>query len=173
MAYRHFFILTNIVNKIANTFKKDSMKKLVSIFLLLTTAVMVNAQTAEESVKATITHFFEGMKKADTVLLKSTLSTTAILQTIKNKNGDISISDESIAAFIAFVGKQQPGAADEQIVFETVKIDGTLASVWTPYKFYFNGKFSHCGVNSFQLVKLGNVWKIHFIIDTRRKDGCE
>jgi len=54
-----------------------------------------------------------------------------------------------------------------------VKIDGPLAIVWTPYKFYFNGKFSHCGVNSFQLVRFNGVWKIQYLIDTRRRAGCE
>jgi hypothetical protein len=65
------------------------------------------------------------------------------------------------------------GAADEQIVFETVKVDDDLAMVWTPYRFIFNGKFSHCGVNSFTLVKLNGEWKINYVIDTRRKEKCE
>ena len=56
--------------------------------------------------------------------------------------------------------------------FETIKIDGALASVWTPYKFYSGATFSHCGANSFQLVKIDGAWKIQYIIDTRRK-GCK
>jgi len=64
-------------------------------------------------------------------------------------------------------------AADERIVFETIRIDGPLASVWTPYNFYYEGKFSHCGVNSFQLVKINGEWKIQYLIDTRRKQGCK
>jgi hypothetical protein len=70
------------------------------------------------------------------------------------------------------VSKLPKGAADERISFETIRIDGPLAIVWTPYKFYFNGQFSHCGVNSFHLVRLNGSWKIHFLIDTRRKEPC-
>lgn len=77
-----------------------------------------------------------------------------------------------INEFADFVGKQQKSVADEQIVFDLIKIDGALAIAWTPYKFYFNGLFSHCGVNSFQLVKLNGEWKIQYLIDTRRKNGC-
>jgi hypothetical protein len=62
---------------------------------------------------------------------------------------------------------------DERISFDLVKIDGELASVWTPYKFYAGEKFSHCGVDSYQLVKLNGEWKIQYLIDTRRKQGCE
>ena len=47
-----------------------------------------------------------------------------------------------------------------------------MANAWTPYQFWFNDQFSHCGVNSFQLIKVDNTWKIFFLVDTRRKD-CE
>lgn len=117
---------------------------------------------------------FTAMKNADTSLLKSVFADSAILQTIsRNKTGNIVVRNEPLNDFINFLAKEKPGAADEQISFETVKTDGPLAIAWTPYKFYYNGKFSHCGVNSFQLVKLNGQWKIQYIIDTRRKQGCE
>jgi hypothetical protein len=40
------------------------------------------------------------------------------------------------------------------------------------YKFYVGETFSHCGVNSFQLFKDKEGWKIIYLIDTRRKDPC-
>ena len=79
---------------------------------------------------------------------------------------------EKIDEFISFVGKESPGNADERIKVEMIKIEATLATVWTPYQFYYKGKFSHCGVNSFQLVRLNGQWKIQYIIDTRKKAGC-
>ncbi len=57
--------------------------------------------------------------------------------------------------------------------FEVIRIDADLAVVWTPYKFFVGKKFSHCGVNSFQLIKLNGNWKIQYLIDTRRKEGCD
>ena len=51
-------------------------------------------------------------------------------------------------------------------------IDDGIASVWTPYEFYFEGKFSHCGANSFQLIRVQGEWKITMITDTRRKSKC-
>lgn len=53
-----------------------------------------------------------------------------------------------------------------------ILIDGNLASVWTDYKFYIDDQFSHCGVNSFQLFKGKDGWKVIYIIDTRRKENC-
>ena len=54
-----------------------------------------------------------------------------------------------------------------------IKIDGNLASVWTPYEFYLDNNFSHCGVNSFQLFNNNGNWEIIYIVDTRKKLGCK
>ena len=113
------------------------------------------------------------MKNSDGVLLKSVFADSAILQTIETKTGKTMVKNEAVAGFIESISKLPVGAADEQVIFDMVKIDAALASVWTPYKFFFNGKFSHCGVNSFQLVRLNNEWKIQYLIDTRRRAGCE
>lgn len=148
------------------------MKRILTNLILMAVFTNVEAQTAKDSVVLTINNFFTGMKNADTALLKNTLAPTAILHTINDGDGNTKIEDGKINALVSFVGQLTPGVADEQITVETVKIDGALASVWTPYKFYYKGNFSHCGVNSFQLVRINNEWKIQYIIDTRRKSGC-
>ena len=136
--------------------------------------MVINAQTAEDSVKMTINHFFEGMKKSDTTLIRTTLTEGVIFQTItRKKDGNLMVKTENVNEFLTFIANPQKDVADERITFESIKIDGALASVWTPYKFYSGEKFSHCGANSFQLVKVDGVWKIQYIIDTRRRQGCE
>ncbi|MGZ8511362.1 MAG: hypothetical protein ACXWWA_13330 [Chitinophagaceae bacterium] len=147
---------------------------LTALTVFFLTTVSVSAQSAEDSVKATINNLFTAMKNADKVLFKTVFSDGAILQTIgRDKEGKTLVTSESIQEFGEFVGKLKKDSADERISFETIKIDGPLAIAWTPYNFYFNGKFSHCGVNSFQLVRLNDEWKIQYIIDTRRRTGCK
>lgn len=146
------------------------MKYCYFFILALITGSSLHAQTTEDSVKATVNKLFESMKNSDAAALTSVFADSAIMQTIVNtKDGKTIIRNEKIADFSAAIGKLPKGAADERISFETVKTDGPLAIVWTPYQFYFNGQFSHCGVNSFQLVRLNGQWKIQYIIDTRRK----
>mgnify|MGYP002399257107 CR=1 FL=1 len=145
------------------------------IIILLTVAMILTgplaAQSTEDSVKATVNRLFEGMRNADAALLRSAFTDSAILQTIaRNKEGQDIIHSARPDEFANFVDKQEKGVADEQIQFETIKIDGPLAMVWTPYTFYFKGKRSHCGVNSFQLVRMNGAWKIQYLIDTRRKN---
>ena len=147
-------------------------------FLILLTAffffaVNSNAQSAEDSVKATINQLFAGMKNADPALIQNSFADSAILQTIvRNKEGILQVKNESVKDFAASIATLPKDAADERIMFDVIKMDGPLAIVWTPYQFYYNGKFSHCGVNSFQLVRFNNGWKIQYLIDTRRKQGC-
>lgn len=149
------------------------MKTMLLCCLLLSAGVSSKAQTTQDSVKAVVNKMFEAMRASDGAMLQSAFGDSAVLQTIgRNKEGKTVVRNESIKAFAASIGTAPKGALDERIQFETVKIDGPLASVWTPYSFYYNGNFSHCGVNSFQLVRIDGSWKIQYIIDTRRKAGC-
>ena len=141
--------------------------------LILIVSIYSRAQSAEDSVKNTVNRLFEGMIKSDPSLLKLAFADSAILQTtVTNKEGKTVIRNESIDEFAASIGKLPKGAADERITFETIRIDGALAVVWCPYAFYYNGQFSDCGVDSFQLVRVNGEWKIQYLIDTRRKQPC-
>jgi hypothetical protein len=147
-------------------------------YIFLTIAIgfcqLINAQSTEDSVKAAINQLFTAMKNADSSLLASSFNDGAILQTIAmTKEGKTEVKSESITEFAGFIGKQQKDIADERIQFDLVKTDGALAMVWAPYQFYYKGKFSHCGVDSFQMIRVNGKWKIHYLIDTRRREGCE
>ena len=150
------------------------MKCILTALTVLLITVNMSAQSTEDSVKATINNLFVAMKNGDASLFKTAFSDSAILQTIsRDKEGKTHVVTESIDEFAMFVGKLKKDSADERIQFETIKIDGPLAIAWTPYNFYFNGKFSHCGVNSFQLIRFDGTWKIQYLIDTRRRAGCK
>ena len=146
-------------------------------FIFLTFAMLsftTKAQTAADSIKTTIGKLFDGMKNSDAALLKTAFADSAILQTISNnKEGKIIIENDRVDDFAGIISKMQKGDADERIIYDVIKIDGPLAIVWAPYKFYYKGVFSHCGVDSFQLVKINGEWKIQYLIDTRKKAGCQ
>lgn len=149
---------------------KFFLVSLMTIFFSIT----VFAQTAEDSIKTTINTLFIAMKNGDAASFKNVFSDSAVLQTIsRNKEGKTLVKTESVEKFANFVGQLKKDSADERISFEIIRIDGPLAIVWTPYNFYYNGAFSHCGVNSFQLVRFDSAWKIQYLIDTRRRTGCK
>jgi hypothetical protein len=48
----------------------------------------------------------------------------------------------------------------ERIWKPEVRVHGSIATVWAPYDFWTDGKFSHCGVDAFDLIKTADGWKI-------------
>ena len=149
------------------------MRKYISIiacFCLI--AVNVKAQSTEDSVKALINKLIAAMKNGDSKAVLECFNEAGILQTVEEKDGRVSVKTEDIKEFADFVGAQKQGDADGRISFDTVKTDGALAIAWTLYQFYYKGQFSHCGVDSYQLVRINGEWKIQYIIDTRRKANC-
>lgn len=154
-----------------NRFNKSLLLLFVSI---LVSGSTVYAQSTQDSIKAVINKMFIGMNESDSNMVKSCFADGAFLQTFsKNKEGKTVVKTETVSDFAKMVSSIPKGAADEQVVFKDIKIDGDMAAAWIPFKLYFNGKFYSCGVNSFQLVRLNNEWKIQYILDTRRKDNCE
>lgn len=140
---------------------------------VVTTAFSQN--TAEDNVKAAIDTFFEGFHKGDTIMMKSVLMGKIQTQsTFKNKEGkDIISSGDSSDMLKAIASRTSDQKWDERLLDYIIKVDGNMASAWTPYEFWYNDNFSHCGVNSFQLFNDNGQWKIIYLVDSRRRSDCE
>ena len=153
------------------------MKTLINSLLLAAVFYPAHAQkapSASDEIKQTIISFFDGMRKGDSLLVRRTLAPNAVFHGYGGKPGQpAKLEVESISGFLKAVGTSHAEVWDERVTFERVLIDAGLASVWAPYKFYLGSKFSHCGYDSFQLVKLADGWKIAHVIDTRRKEKCK
>jgi hypothetical protein len=150
------------------------MKLIYIVLTFLCSSIVCKAQDDEiVAIKQTINNLFEGMRKSDTSLLRSAFSEGAIMQSVnKNQDGVVTIQSEPLDSFIYFIAKPHSLLYDERITFDLIKVDNDLAIAWTPYKFYLGEKFSHCGVDSYQLVKIKGIWKIQYLIVTRRKKKC-
>lgn len=145
-------------------------------FLVLLITTTITAQDAEETkVKLAIDTFFEGFHSRDTTLMKTVMIDKFTTQTTyKDKEGNSKLVSESSSTLIqAIANRPADQKWDERLLDYNIQVDGTMAHVWTPYEFWFNNQFSHCGVNSFQLFNDNGNWKIIYLIDTRRKEGCK
>ncbi|TCZ69340.1 nuclear transport factor 2 family protein [Flaviaesturariibacter aridisoli] len=147
------------------------MKRILAI--LTVWSATASAQSAEDSVRASVNRLFDGMRRADTTAIRAAFAPGALLQTVLvNRDGNTRIESEPADAFVSAVARPHKEVWDERITFNGVKIDGPLATVWTPYHFYAGDKFSHCGVDAFTLARLHGEWKIIYLVDTRRRTGC-
>ena len=132
------------------------------------------AQTPEQEVEAVIRSLFDGMKQKNAEQVAAAFSPEGLMQTVQQKPEGTTVGSNSVADFVKRIAGTPEGTTlDERILSYQIKVDGSMASAWTPYQFYVNDTFSHCGVNSFQLVKMSEGWKIVYIIDTRRKEPCQ
>lgn len=149
------------------------MRKLILCAFTLLSLKSFAQQTEQEAIKQTINTMFNAMRNSDSTMLRSTFAKGIAFQSVASKkDGVVVLEIENPDDFIKTIGSPHKGVYDERITFSDIKIDGPLASVWAPYKFYLDDKYSHCGVDVFQLMKTAAGWKIIYIVDTRRKDNC-
>lgn len=150
------------------------MTQFIFYLCLLLTTVVLAQEDENTKVKATIDTFFEGFHKGDTILMKSVMMDKMLLQTTyTSKEGiNVLVSEEPEKLINAIANRTSDQKWDERLLNFNVQIDGIMAHVWTPYEFWYNDEFSHCGVNSFQLFNNNGHWKIIYLIDTRRREGC-
>ena len=54
----------------------------------------------------------------------------------------------------------------------TILVRGSIALAWAPYEFWEDGKTSHCGVDTFDLVKVDGQWRVANAMWTVEPDAC-
>lgn len=146
------------------------------VFACATSLAAQNTSSISKSeVAEAIKTLFIGVQKADTTLIKTVLHPAVSLMTSTlDEQASPIISPTPISAWLNGIGVAQPGMLDEQLDYIAIRVDSDrMAQAWTPYRFYVNGNFSHCGTNNFQLAKAGNKWLITAIIDTRNSTNCD
>lgn len=154
------------------------MSRIITILalVLFNSAFCQNKDSEELKVKTAIETFFEGFHKGDTTLMKSVMMPKVTMQTaFVNKDGQGQFKDDGGADNLlkAIAGRPNDQKWDERLLDFNIQVDANMANAWVAYEFWYNDSFSHCGVNSFQLVKTQGKWRIIYLIDSRRRQGCQ
>ena len=131
-------------------------------------------QFSEEEARLVIDTFFEGFHKGDTTTMRSVLHENIAMQTVFTdaEGGHRMVGSDMDQLLRAIAERPEAQIWDERLLSYSIQIDGNLAQVWTPYEFWLNETFSHCGANAFTLVRTNEGWKITHLIDSRRKKSC-
>ena len=126
------------------------------------------------AVRQVVTNVFDAMRSRDTAKLRAQFAPDARLMSVgTTRDGSTRVQADSVANFVTSIAGAPAGMVLDERLFNTeVRMDGPLATVWTEYDFYAGEKFSHCGVDAFQLAKLADGWKIVQLADTRQRVGC-
>jgi hypothetical protein len=60
----------------------------------------------------------------------------------------------------------------ERLIDPHVHIEGDIAMIWSRYEFEIDGRFSHCGIDHFDLVRIDGRWKVLNLTWTQQMQGC-
>ena len=139
--------------------------------LLLLLSLQANSQETSnqnEQIMLPIMSLFDGMRESDAPKVRSAFASQAIIHRAHSSLRE----DTTVDNFAKAVASKGDAIWDEKIWDIQINTEDNLASVWTQFGFVLNGSLSHCGVNSFQLYKFEDGWKIIYLVDTFRQDNC-
>ena len=147
------------------------MKILVVAFAIIIGATYLQAQTASAPAKSddakaaaqVVESLFAAMKAKNATDIGALFIKEGQLVAIdRPRTGDGPSTTRIFTgdAFAKLIGESKAGEFLEQMKDPEVKIFGDMALVFGRYTFHVGDKFSHCGTNSFQLVRTPNGWKI-------------
>ena len=146
----------------------------IGLGLLMAAALPVTGRTQspdEQAVVATVQRMFDGMRTADSALVRSTFVPGVRFASVNARATPAVIEFETVDGWVkAIAGSNRRW--DEQVYDVQVRVDGNMAQVWAPYTFYLDKELSHCGVDAFELLKDAAGWKITQLSDTRRRENC-
>ncbi len=139
--------------------------------LLLATATPALAQSPEDDVLAAVQGLFDAMARRDTAAAaRLMLPDARTLRVLPGRR--VRWQWGTRDAFLRGLAQGEDRLLERMWDAE-VRIDGPMATVWTPYDFHLNGAFSHCGIDAFQLVRTPEGWKISMVMWTvRRENDC-
>ena len=133
---------------------------------LLTILIALASSTAEgqgpgdrDAVLRTMQAFFDTMTARDVAGARKILVPQGrfqVIDLVKPGAEPRSFSNEEYFAQLQASTQEMR----ERIWNPEVRMHGPIATVWTRYDFWIDGKFSHCGVDAFHLVKTADGWMI-------------
>jgi hypothetical protein len=129
------------------------------------------AQKPEDAVVAVVHRMFEGMRTADSAMVRSAFATGARFAMVDARQTPPVMRYMEPDGWIKAIATSNR-TWDEQVYDVVTKVDGGIAHVWAPYTFYLNKAVRHCGVNTIELIKIGDEWKVTQLSDSQRRENC-
>jgi len=150
------------------------MKKIFLLLLLFMSIKSYSQQNDEPGKKAVlekVNKFFEALEKKDTVLYKRLAFTNAQIWVSRSQQDSVKTSIRYISDDISMLAVMKDVIEESPMKIE-INIHDNIAVVWAPYTLSVSGKFSHCGIDVFTLLKTTEGWKIVSCVYSVEPDGC-
>lgn len=130
----------------------------------------VAAQGDSAAITGVVDKLFEGMRTRDTALMRSLFVSEARMLGLTQQG---TVRASPIDGWLSGVGRSTPDAPWRERTWDhMIRVEGNIAQAWMQYDFHVGDRFSHCGVDALDLIRVGSEWKIVSVMDTRRTTGC-
>lgn len=141
--------------------------------LAANSGLVLAAQSTEDeaAVLAVVQKFFDTMASKDAGGAREILDPEGSFVSVRWQDGKQVVRRSSLGQYLEGL-EEGSEALLERLWGPQVMMRGSIAIVWTEYDFHRDGKFSHCGVDAFQLTKLDTGWKITGGTYTVEATGC-
>ena len=122
-----------------------------------------------QKVESLVENFFTGLENKDTTALKDIMTMGGTFYaSMENRPIFKSTHRGWMVNLVSNNSKLK-----ERYWNKDIKIHKGIATVWTDYDFYIDGKLSHCGKNVMNLIKQKEEWKLADAYFTIEKDCAE
>lgn len=131
------------------------------------------AEDRERAIMLGVTQeLFDAMEAADNRRLSGLfLPGTIVTSQRFAADGTVTLRRTPVVEWID--SQRVAGRIVERMWSPTILHRGPIAVVWTPYSLDIAGQRSHCGIDSFELVRVDGVWKIAGLSYTVEPRACE
>jgi hypothetical protein len=122
----------------------------------------------EKAVLAAAQKLFDGMAARDADMIRATMTPDARVVLMRGDQMALNATREDFTQRIV-TGKSP---VLERIWAPKVQVHGRIATLWADYDVHVSGKFSHCGIDTFLMVKTDEGWKSFGLGSTMETEGC-
>ncbi len=151
----------------------------IAVFLcytLLPASLFAQTETTDaerSAVLATIDAFFVALASSNRIGLENTtFPGSMFVASTVDASGLITNSTRTRRDFIASLSDGRASRL-ERYWNPIVNVRDGVAHFWAPYDFHVDGDFTHCGIDSFQLIRSEGRWKIGSSAYTVQRQNCE
>lgn len=136
----------------------------LGLFTALTAPAALDAQVRQEdeaAVLAVAESALAAVTRSDFIAFTDLMLDSAVTFSAGERNGQLRLQFRTRAQQRA---TPAGGTFVERGFQPEVRVSGPVAMVWFPYDFYRDGRWSHCGVDVFTLLKSQAGWRIATLV---------
>jgi len=151
---------------------KTILSILFSVFTVQQSSAPNEKVDPAKEALAVVTRLFEAMQARDADGIRATFVSDGQLAIAQERDGQTTVRTLTAEAFAKSISEGK-GVYRERMYKPEALVTGDLVTVRGRYGFYVDDRFSHCGMNSFHLMRTQQGWKIVNAASTLEFDGCE